>query len=409
MAKMKTKNLCVFFLAIASVLFSVALINAASIATISDVEIDKVSALGNHASVIAGETLDIKVFFTAVENASDVRVEVELDGKKVDVSDKTARFDIEAGYNYKKALSLEVPKELKDEVSDEFTLTVKIWNSDFKTEEEYTVLIQRPTYSADIMAITADQKVKAGDTIPVDVAVKNVGYNELDDLYVTISIPELGIEKKAYFGDVVARECYDEEGYCDEDDEDVVEGRFYLNIPYDAPAGIYELVASVENYDLDESESVQVIIENEFSGSNVIVAEPTKSFATGENAEYYLILANPSDSLKVYRIVVDSTGDLSAKADSSVIAVPAGSSRTVKVTASSDSEGIYNFNVNVFSGESLISTTSLAANVSGSSYNTPIVVLTIILAIIFLVLLVILIVLLGKKPEKQEEFGESYY
>ena len=51
------------------------------------------------------------------------------------------------------------------------------------------------------------------------------------------------------------------------------------------------------------------------------------------------------------------------------------------------------------------------ANVSESAVSiaSPIVVLTIILAIIFIVLLVILIVLLGKKPEKQEEFGESYY
>jgi len=44
---------------------------------------------------------------------------------------------------------------------------------------------------------------------------------------------------------------------------------------------------------------------------------------------------------------------------------------------------------------------------SGSS--SPIVALTVILAIIFVVLLVVLIVLMGKKPEKSEEFGESYY
>jgi preprotein translocase subunit SecG len=44
----------------------------------------------------------------------------------------------------------------------------------------------------------------------------------------------------------------------------------------------------------------------------------------------------------------------------------------------------------------------------GKAVN-PIVVLTVVLAIIFLVLLVVLIVLIGRKPQKSEEYGESYY
>jgi len=409
MTNMRVKNLSVFFLAVATFLFSVAFVSAAPLANVYNVEIDGLPALNNDVSVVAGDTITIKVFFEALKDASDVRVKAELEGDKIDVSDKTTRFDVEDGFNYKKTLSIKIPNELKDEVSNAFNLELTIWNSDHKTVEELTFLIQRPAYSADVMAITTDQKVRAGDTLPVDVSVKNVGYNELEDLYVKLSIPKLGIEKTAYFGDVVARECYDEEGYCNEDDEDVIKGRFFLKIPYDAPAGVYELVADVENYDLDESESIQIIIENDFSESNVIATELSKNFATNVDAEYFLIIANPTDSLKVYRIVVGSTGGLSTSADAGVVAVPAGSSRTVKVIANADSQGTYNFDVNVFSGEKLVSTTKLKANVSGTSFTSPVAVLTIILAIIFLVLLVILIVLLGKKPEKQEEFGESYY
>ncbi len=406
---MRAKNLRVFFLAIVSVLFSVALASAAPLANIYSVEVDGMYALDNDVSVVAGDTIQVKVFFEALEDASNVRVEAELEGKKIDVTDKTTRFDVEQDHIYRKALSLEIPNELKDEVSEDFTMTIKIWNSEYKSEREMTVRVQRPTFDADVMAITTDQRVKAGDILPVDVAVRNVGYNELEDLYVKLSIPELGIEKTSYFGDVVARECYDEEGYCDEDDEDVIEGRFYLKIPYDARAGVYELVASVDNHDLDKSESIKIIIENDFSESNVIATEISKNFAVGVDAEYFLIVANPTDNLKVYRIVTDSSKGISVKADQSVVAVPAGSSRTVKVTANADSQGTYNFDVNVFSGESLVSKTTLSANVSGTSFGTPIAVLTIILAIVFLVLLVVLIVLLGKKPEKQEEFGESYY
>ncbi len=66
--------------------------------------------------------------------------------------------------------------------------------------------------------------------------------------------------------------------------------------------------------------------------------------------------------------------------------------------------------MNVISGNEL-NTVALNTQVEGKSVasKNPITVLTVILAIVFLVLLVVLIVLIGKKPNKSEEFGESYY
>ena len=107
--------------------------------------------------------------------------------------------------------------------------------------------------------------------------------------------------------------------------------------------------------------------------------------------------------------MTESSGALSSSAGSSVVAVPAGSSRTVQVVANAGSEGRYDFEVNLLSGDELAGTAELVLNAEGKSITNPIVVLTVILAIIFLVLLVVLIVLLSKKPEKTEDFGESYY
>ena len=42
-------------------------------------------------------------------------------------------FDVIAGKTYKKTLSVRVPFELKDEVSEDVTLNVKIWNGEYKT------------------------------------------------------------------------------------------------------------------------------------------------------------------------------------------------------------------------------------------------------------------------------------
>jgi len=87
--------------------------------------------------------------------------------------------------------------------------------------------------------------------------------------------------------------------------------------------------------------------------------------------------------------------------------VPADSSKTVTVKADSGKE----YKVSVFSGETLVKTITFNSTTEQEkdSNTSPLVALTIILVIIFVVLLIVLIVLITKKPEKSEEFGESYY
>ena len=152
----------------------------------------------------------------------------------------------------------------------------------------------------------------------------------------------------------------------------------------------------------------QIVIENDLS-ENIIVATSSQNVAVGENAEYTLLLINPTNSLRVYKIIPESNSQVSSNAEKAVIAVTAGSSKTVTITANADSIGEYNFDVTILSGEKIIDTVSLNLSVESNAVASPIVVLTVVLAIIFLVLLVVLIVLVGKKPKKQEEFGESYY
>lgn len=405
---MDTKNYLVFLMAVMSMFLVVSTVSAAELADIEVVDIDEVSV--NYASVTAGEFIEVEVLFVALEDASDVRIKVEIEGNKEDVSVQAGPFVIEEGQAYKKTLGLRVPYELKDEVSDGLTLSVKIWDDDDRTLEEYDLNVQRPAYNVGIMSMSTYDVVNAGETIPVDVVLKNIGYNDLDDLEVSVSIPELGVSRETYFGDIVALECFDEDG-CDEDDEDTVRGRLYLRVPYEAEAGVYELEVEVSNSDLTVTDSEAIQIRNDFSGGNIITSSVSKTFAVGDKADYVLVIANPSSNLKVYHVVAESSGDISTSVDSSVVVIPAGSSKEVTVTAVANSDGDYTFNVNLISGGEIAGQVTLTANVEGSSASitSPIMVLTIVLAIVFLVLLVVLIVLLGKKPEKTEDFGESYY
>ena len=103
---------------------------------------------------------------------------------------------------------------------------------------------------------------------------------------------------------------------------------------------------------------------------------------------------------------------LTVDLEDSVVVVPAGSSKSVKVNARSNKNGEYNFKVSALGANNVVvGEQDFTANVEGRAAvgGNAAVVLTIILAIVFVVLLVVLIVLLTRKPAKSDELGESYY
>lgn len=381
--KMNAKKLLVSFMAIALVMFLAVTVSAANITDNLEVKVNDDWASYNDLSVTAGETLVIKVAFNSLIDASDVTVKAEIEGSKVDSSEISSSFDVETGLRYSKTLRVKVPYELKDEVSDDVSLIVTVKKgSSYKTVEEYTLRVQRPSYNANIMSIVTSNTVAAGESFPVDIVLKNTGYNNLDDVYVSASLSTLsGVERTVYFGDMVSLESDD-----DDDDSTTATGRITLQMPFSAEPGIYVLDVKVSNEDLEVSKSKQIIVENDF---------PNKVIKAGND----LLIVNPTDKLKIYQVVCPDSEQF--------VTVEAGSSKTVAISPTSDEYAVTVLSTN---GEVIDSFTfNAAVKDTSDSSSSPIVILTIILAIVFLVLLVVLIVLIGKKPEKSEEFGESYY
>ena len=390
---MNTKQILVSILAIAAVMYLAAGVSAAQITTDYTVKVNgEVATSATYTvSVVENDRINVEISFTSLVNDTDVTVEAVLNGRKGDTSAETSFFDIESGNRYTKTLSIQVPAGLK-EVSDDLVLEMEISGKDHRTVlPDITLNVQRESYSLQILSVSTGT-IKAGMSVPVDVVIKNVGYNSLDDTYVTAKIPALGLSRTVYLGDLVAIED------ASEDDTDTVSGRLYLEIPYSAKAGAYALEVVASNGDTQTSGVASVTILNDFSAGNVIVS--------GDS----ILIVNPTNDVVVYRLVPKPSTDLAVSISQSVVAVPAGSSRTVDVSATGSNEGTYNYKVDVFSmnGE-LVSTASLTKTVESSGTSGTVIVLTVILAIIFVVLLVVLIVLMGKKPQKSEDFGESYY
>ncbi len=373
----------VFFLAIVSMFALVATVSAADEIMEFDastiVKINGIDTADSIVSVIDGDTVTVRLYFDALEDASNVRIKASIEGDKVDVDERTESFDVINGSRYSKTLTLTIPSDLKDDLSENLELFLKVWNGEYKSESAAIDLsIQRPTYNTEIKSASFSSTVEAGESFPVDVVLKNTGYNNLDDLYVTVSIPELSVSKTAYFGDLVAIEDL-------EDDEDSASGRLYLTVPYGTEAGVYTVEVTTSNDDMTTTNfAKQIVINNDFSEEVI---------RNGES----LLIVNPTNKLKVYNVVFPES--------ESYVTVSAGTSKTIAVSPSTEE---YTVSVLTMDGE-VVSSFTFSSTENESSMSNPVVVLTVVLAIVFVVLLIVLIVLIGKKPEKSEDFGESYY
>ncbi len=398
--KMNTKRILVSFLVIASVLFLASAVSAANLGTINTVKVNDMTVFPDTStvSITGGDSVTVEVQFTAGDlddstativdgDASDVKLKVELEGEDIDVTAVSNPFVVLGGKTYTKTLTLKVPADLKDDLTDDLSLSIRVYNSDFEVElDTLEVSLQRPSYDVAIKSVMTSNSVEAGQLLPVDIVLKNVGYNDLDDLYVTAKISELNIEKTAYFGDLVPlKDNCDDDDDCD--NENTVTGKLYLEIPYNVKAGTYTLEVKAENDDTKTIVSKEIVVGN---------GVPDLAMKSGND----LVLLNPTNQLKVYKVTYQ---------DKQVSAiVPAASSKTV--TIDTPATGDYNFDVLVFSGDVLLSTVNFSGTAQPTNQLTsPVLVLTVILAIVFLVLLVVLVVLITRKPQKTEEFGESYY
>ncbi len=428
---MASKKLLVSFVALlALVVLSVTNVSA-GFAQIVDLEVAGVDVLeSNGASinqpvaVFAGEEIPVRVAFMSIDNTRDVRVRARIAGER-ELSIVSERFAVvEENKTYSRTFMVKVPSDLTDELFEtiELEIDVESRNQGESDSESVLLTIQRESYDLRILDVDVMDQVRAGEILPVDVVVKNRGFEFADDTFVRARIPALGIEDKAFVGDLsfldqpftrdpfVSADADELNGDDRLDKEDSAETRLFLRIPSNAPAGAYVVEIDAYNADSIATTTEKVVISGAEASTRVVVPTNSKSFGVGEKAEYSLVLVNSGTQTEVLELVVESTSDLSVSASDPIVALPAGTSKTVKLEVTSDKEGTYSFAVNIHSGAELVKRETFTATVSSNGVTaSSAVILTVVLAVVFIVLLIVLIVLLTRKPERKNEAGESYY
>jgi len=417
---MTPKNLMVFLVAALALVAFASNVSAADFGHITAIEVDDTDILNPSGvpTFNVGDTLSVRVTFVADEDADRVRVIAHFSGER-DI--ESVEFPVTSGGEYTRRLNVPVPYDFgEDDLSQVRELEIEVESRNkgsFTTVKPINLLTQREADNINILAVDMQPEVSAGESLAMDVVLKNRGFYLADDVFLRVRMPELGLETTTYYGDLSP---VDQGGDDEVDREDAVERRTFLRIPVGTPAGIYTVLFDASDGDsIDTVERRVLVTGASQNGALTVPSQTSKTFSVGETAEYKLTLVNRGSTIAVYSLDVNSASDLNVVLSDNIVVVPAGSSRMVSIFADSSVRDNYTFSVIVNSEEgALVTQETFTANVvenggskdggTGSGANAT-VLLTVILAIIFIVLLVVLIVLLTRKPETKEEFGESYY
>jgi hypothetical protein len=388
-----------------------------AVGTISQVEVAGVSVASGSTAQIAGfyrDTIPVRVQFTSTTVEEESRVKMWFSGSRVNAA-MSDRFDVLVGPVYSKILSVPLPDDFDDdETSENFTLNVLIESRSGGRVAEQTVSfsVQRESFELDILDVEVSSEVNAGDSVAVDVVLKNRGRQDADDTFVVVRIPSLGIEDRAYFGDLSP---VDE---ANPDKEDAGVRRLFLRLPKSAAPGIYEVEVEAFNADTVQKVTRRVAVLGAGASTMIVAPVHTASVAPGQTAKYQMILVNDGNRVQVYELVVEGKNGLQIQLSDPVVAIPAGTSRTVTASVIAADSGTHTFAVNVHAGGQLVQREPFTLRAEGANVTSGSTVLLIVLAIIFVVLLIVLIVLLTRGPADmgpEGEFGsgaaqgESYY
>ncbi|MBI5871791.1 hypothetical protein HZB88_01775 [archaeon] len=357
---------------------------------------------------------------------SQVKVEgIEVDGTGYEYDDvevSSDMFDMEPGVIYSKSLSLELPADM-DVEDNEYTLYVQAYDAEGSVQNSYTLYLERTRHKVEIIdLLVSPSSAEAGESVLLDVRIKNYGDQKEEDIKVIASIDALGLSVSDYVDELAA---YEEDN---EDEEDSDSAVLTLNIPEDADAGVYELAVDVEYADGHETveDEASLTIAGEgttttttTTSEEVVITADTGllTLDIGEEKYFKLSFANKGASPQSFTIAVSGTQAWAdVKVSPSYLSIAAGNTEDAYIYVKPTLSGTYEFTVSA-STDSVVEEINLKADVAGKTGEIESSELLKIGAIALVVVIIILLLAValrkGKQGKSEEPLepkeGQAYY
>lgn len=383
-------------------------------------DISVVGAHDNNLQVERGEDLKIKVRVKATADVENVQIEADIYGYKYShkeeelVSATTKPFDMSTGDVDNVNLNLQVPLKMDKKYT---LLRIRVGTEDGESfEQVYQLHVIGVDESNAVIvkdySFSPSSTINAGRAFTAMVRVQNIGDDDLDDVKVTVAIPELNVRDSEYLDEL------------DADEKETLE-EFLLRIPDCAEPGVYDVEISVEfdEYESTTETATITVLSGDTctvkskidSGKAVVMVPEAQEVEAGNEVAFPIVIANQGTSAKTFTITVSGVESwgTSRLSPSSVVIVPAESTRTVYlyVEANGDAEGNKLFMATISSGEDSEAIPLTANVVAGDSTNVNLKRgLEVALVVLVIILIIVgLIIGFNKLRGNEDDGSQTYY
>lgn len=378
-----------------------------------------VGNLSDNLKVERGDDLEVKVRVKALADLSNVQVEADIYGYRYShreeelVSDTSKVFDMDAGDVDTITLDLQVPTKMDKKYT---LLRVRVGDENgasfenvyqlhvFGIDDEDAVIIKD-------VELSPSSSINAGRAFTANVRVENIGDDDLDDIKVTVSVPELNVRDSEFLDELEA------------DEKETLE-EFLLRVPDCATPGLYDVEVEVEFDEFEtttESTQIQVIpgdscsanVDPVESGRTVVTVADVQEVSAGSETAFPIMLDNQGTTAKTFTVSVSGVESwgTSRVSPSAVVVVPAGDAETVFVYVKADraASGEKVFLATV-SGDGDSEAIPLTANVVGSAASGDLKKgLEVALVVLVIILIIVGLIIGFNKLRGQDDGPQTYY
>jgi len=353
-------------------------------------------------AVERGSQMTVRVVFKPGKDLDNVKVSAWIHSYRREIEARTVEFDVFKENLYIKTLVLNIPSDI--EARDSYTLYVKITkNKELCGVDEAKVNIDIQKVANVLSILSADiysvGRITPGSVLYADVVVKNMGNHIAKDVYVRISIKQLGIIRNIYLGNLEAGESE--------------RASVTIRLPIDASTGDYLVEIEAYNAELSVKTTKVISIEKSVVRKIEIIPQVTEATVTkGETAKYSLLVVNSGDTKENFVVeVLGTEGWSTVTITPATFTLAPGESKLVSIdlNVGEVKAGKYPFTVKIKYG-SEIRQFNFVTNVSGIAVDVKVIlmIIGIILAAVIIVLLVIMLTK-QKTSEAEKPEIESYY